>query len=305
MMRKFVTIAIPAYKSAYLTESINSVISQTYSNWELIIVNDCSPNNIEGVIEKFSDSRIRYYKNEKNIGGADPVANWNKCLSYAKGDFFCLLCDDDVYAPTFLEKMLELAEKYPHCNVFKSRVQTVDKEGQVLTYFPSSPEWESTSDYLWHVAYGHRKQTVSEWMYRTKRMRVCGGYAAVPMAWGADYLSSMLFGAEGGICASIKPLVIFRRSGENISNNYAHHVKEKLEGTLVYTQKLKKMVEDYKMDESLYPLIEKIKRTELIATIGVSRWRDFIKICIHKKRFEISSKMIGYALLNRLIRSLR
>ena len=216
-----------------------------------------------------------------------------------------ILCDDDIYAPSFLETMLSLAEKYPHCNVFKSRVKTIDKKGNVLTYFPSSPEWEPVSDYLWHVAYGHRKQTVSEWMYRTQRMREIGGYAAVPMAWGADYLSTMLFGAEGGICASIKSLVIFRRSGENISNNYAHHVMEKLEGTQVYTQKLKKMVEDYRMDNSLYPIIEKIRKDELIATMGISKWADFIKACYYRHKFDISMKMICIVLLNRFLRALR
>lgn len=299
------SITIPAYKRSYLKEAIDSCLAQTYDDFELIIVNDASPEDLDSIVNSYSDNRIRYYKNETNIGGKDPVANWNKCLSYAQGEFFCLLCDDDIYAPSFLETMLSLAEKYPHCNVFKSRVKTIDKKGNVLTYFPSSPEWEPVSDYLWHVAYGHRKQTVSEWMYRTQRMREIGGYAAVPMAWGADYLSTMLFGAEGGICASIKPLVIFRRSGENISNNYAHHVMEKLEGTQVYTQKLRKMVEDYKMDDSLYPIIEKIRRDELMATMGISRWIDLMRAFYYKQKFDISMKMIGLVLLNRFLRTLR
>ena len=299
------SISIPAFKRSYLKEAIDSCLAQTYDDFELIIVNDASPEDLDSIVNSYSDNRIRYYKNETNIGGKDPVANWNKCLSYAQGEFFCLLCDDDIYAPSFLETMLSLAEKYPHCNVFKSRVKTIDKKGKVLTYFPSSPEWEPVSDYLWHVAYGHRKQTVSEWMYRTQRMREIGGYAAVPMAWGADYLSTMLFGAEGGICASIKPLVIFRRSGENISNNYAHHVMEKLEGTQVYTQKLRKMVEDYKMDDSLYPIIEKIRRDELMATMGISRWIDLMRAFYYKQKFDISMKMIGLVLLNRFLRTLR
>lgn len=300
-MIPLVSIAIPAYKATYLKEAIQSVLNQTAQNIELIIVNDKSPENIDSVVNQFKDSRIRYFINEENIGGKDPVANWNKCLSYAQGTFFCLLCDDDIYAPSFIETMLDLAQKYPHCNVFKSRVQTIDKEGKVLTYFPSSPEWEPTCDYLWHVAYGHRKQTVSEWMYRTKRMRECGGYAAVPMAWGADYLSAMLFGAEGGICATIKPLVIFRRSGQNISNNFVHHVKEKLEGTQVYAQKLRKMIGDYGMDESLYPLVEIIRKRELVATMRISRWHDLMGTCWHRQRYGISLKMIGFVLLKRFM----
>ena len=305
-MNSLITIAIPAYKSAYLADSINSVIRQTYQNWELIVVDDCSPNDIWSVMCKFNDSRIKYYKNEMNVGGADPVANWNKCLSYAQGDYFCLLCDDDVYEPTFLETMLDLVTKYPQCNVFKSRVQTIDAKGKVLTYFPSSPEWEPVSDYLWHVAYGFRKQTVSEWMYRRSRMVECGGYQPVPMAWGADYLSSMVFGAKGGICATIKPLATFRRSGENISNSYSKHCKEKILGTNVYIEKLKTMVEDYQMDKTfLLPKIEMIFRKEIRATLTVSDFYDFIKIVFNRKFYNISWSLIAQSLIRRIGRSFR
>lgn len=303
-MTPLVSIAIPAYKSTYLEEAIRSALNQTFSNLELIIVNDKSPNDIDPIIAKFDDPRIRYFVNEKNLGGADPVANWNKCLSYAQGKYFCLLCDDDVYELTFLETMLELATKYPQCNVFKSRVQTIDAKGNVLTYFPSSPEWEPATDYLWHVAYGFRKQTVSEWMYRRSRMMECGGYQSVPMAWGADYLSSMVFGAKGGICATIKPLATFRRSGENISNSYSKHCKEKILGTNVYTEKLKTMVEDYQMDKTfLLPKIEMIFRKEIRATLTVSDFFDFIKIVLNRKAYNISWNLIAQSLIRRIGRS--
>ena len=57
------SIAIPAFKSAFLKECIDSVLNQTYKNFELIIVNDHSPEDIRGIIEQFADIRIRYYEN--------------------------------------------------------------------------------------------------------------------------------------------------------------------------------------------------------------------------------------------------
>ena len=63
------SVTIPAYKSRYLREAIQSIASQTIDNWELIIVDDCSPEDIRSVVEPFmTDSRIRYYRNEKNCG---------------------------------------------------------------------------------------------------------------------------------------------------------------------------------------------------------------------------------------------
>ena len=57
---QLVSVAIPAYKSEYLSEAIVSVLNQTYSNLELIIVNDKSPEDIYNIVSKFSDKRIRY-----------------------------------------------------------------------------------------------------------------------------------------------------------------------------------------------------------------------------------------------------
>ena len=138
-----VSIAIPAYKVKFLSEAINSILRQTFKDFELIIVNDKSPEDITSIVSAFNDDRIRYYINEENIGRKDPVQNWNKCLSYARGKYFSLLCDDDLYEPTFLEDMLRLKSKYPDVKVFRSRVKVIDSEDNVISYYPSSPEYES------------------------------------------------------------------------------------------------------------------------------------------------------------------
>lgn len=240
----FFSVAIPAYKGKYLSAAINSVLSQTVTDFELIIVNDASPDNITEIVQSFNDNRIRYYINETNIGGLDPVANWNKCLSYATGTFFSLLCDDDRYEPTFLESLYELSLRYEKCNVFKAGVAVIDKEERIVSTYPSSPEWENCSDYIHNVSLRKRKQTISEWMYRRDYIVKCGGYEAVPMAWGADYLSVMKFALDGGIASEAKVLTVFRKSGENISTTYEKNLELKVLGTKVYADKLRKLVTD-------------------------------------------------------------
>ena len=81
------SISIPAFKRRFLKECIDSILSQTCHDFELIIVNDASPEDLHSVVRQYSDSRIYYYVNEKNCGAVNVVDNWNKCLEYAKGDF--------------------------------------------------------------------------------------------------------------------------------------------------------------------------------------------------------------------------
>ena len=90
---------LPAWKGRYLREAILSILNQSYSDFELIVVDDCSPDPLEKIVEAFKDPRIEYHHNEHNIGGRDLVAQWNHCLQYAHGDYVILATDDDLYEP--------------------------------------------------------------------------------------------------------------------------------------------------------------------------------------------------------------
>ena len=91
------SFVLPAYKACYFKEALESILNQTYSDFELIIVNDASPEDLDSIVSEFDDSRITYYTNETNIGGKDLVEQWNKSLTYAKGEYVILASDDDVY----------------------------------------------------------------------------------------------------------------------------------------------------------------------------------------------------------------
>lgn len=96
-----VSVVLPAYKAIYLESSIRSILQQSFTDFELIIVNDASPEDLKSIVSSFNDTRIRYYENEINIGGKNLVKNWNKCLEYATGEFVVLASDDDIYHPNF------------------------------------------------------------------------------------------------------------------------------------------------------------------------------------------------------------
>lgn len=103
-MYGLVSIIMPSYNTAqYIKNSIDSILAQTYKNWELLIVDDCSTDNTDEIVARFNDSRITYVKNEKNSGAA---ISRNRALKMAKGKWIAFLDSDDLWTPDKLEKQL-------------------------------------------------------------------------------------------------------------------------------------------------------------------------------------------------------
>ena len=299
-MNPLVSVGIPAYKPVYLRDAINSILSQTYQNWELIIVDDCSPYHLQDIVSEFNDNRIRYYRNQVNLGAKDPGFNWNKCLEYANGEFFSLLCDDDVYDKRFIEEMLKLADNHSECNVFRSRVKIVDSNQQLTGFFPSSPDWETCEDYMWHVGRSKRSQTISEWMFRTNHIRRYGGYVNIPFAWGADYLSIYRFSLEGGIASTTKLLVSYRENNSSISSMSDKDGLEKLEAIRLRKQMALSIAKENHFLPFINAVILKRNFNENVFILSHMKLSDLIKVLFKRGKFDISTMIIIKSLLMRL-----
>lgn len=103
-MNELVSIIMPSYNTGkFIAESIRSVQAQTYENWELIIVDDCSTDDTEAVVADFLDDRIIFLKNDINSGAA---VSRNRALSEAKGRWIAFLDSDDLWLPEKLEKQI-------------------------------------------------------------------------------------------------------------------------------------------------------------------------------------------------------
>jgi len=106
---KLVSIIMPAYNCEhFIAEAIRSVLAQTYTDWELLIVDDCSTDNTAQIVASFDDTRIVYQRNEKNMGAA---LTRNKALQIAKGHYIAFLDADDLWAPEKLEHQIAFMEK--------------------------------------------------------------------------------------------------------------------------------------------------------------------------------------------------
>lgn len=137
MVDGLVSIIMPSWNTGnFIAESIQSVINQSYKNWELIIVDDCSTDNTDEVVRSFKDKRIRYFKNEKNSGAA---ITRNRAICEAKGEWIAFLDSDDLWLAEKLEKQLKFMGEHGYIFSYHDYVK-IDEASQPLNIYVTGPE---------------------------------------------------------------------------------------------------------------------------------------------------------------------
>ena len=149
-MADLVSIIMPSFGTApFIAESIESVQAQSYKNWELIIVDDCSPDNTDDVVRPYlSDERIKYLKNEKNSGAA---VSRNRALREAKGKWIAFLDSDDLWMPEKLEKQIRFMEKNGYCFSYTNyaEIDTEDHRNGITVTGPKKVTKTGFFNYCW------------------------------------------------------------------------------------------------------------------------------------------------------------
>ncbi|MDR1544255.1 MAG: glycosyltransferase [Prevotellaceae bacterium] len=240
MLSPKVSFILPAYKGRFLSVAIDSILTQTYDNFNIIIVNDASPDNIDEIIcEKMlmGGGKILYYKRLHNLGCNDLVKAWNDCLQYADGDFIVLASDDDVYSKNFLSDLITLSNKYPSVDVFHTRVGIIDQSDEMVYVSPSIAEYETDIDFIYQRTINRRPQQVSDFMVRTSALKQLGGFVDYPKGWYSDEMTWYSLAKNKGAVCSLSVLFFFRSSGINISSRN-DDINEKAKASLLHYLKM-------------------------------------------------------------------
>ncbi len=123
-------MCLPAYRAGpYLAQTIQSVLAQSHQDWELVVVDNASPDDTGDIARSFGDPRIVVHTNERTISLAD---NWNLAVSYARGRFVKVLPADDVLRPYCLELQAKQLEVNPNLALVACRRDFLDTEGNVV-----------------------------------------------------------------------------------------------------------------------------------------------------------------------------
>jgi len=125
-----VSVCMPNYNYGhFIGQAIQSVSDQTFTDFELIIVDDTSTDNSVSVIQSFFDPRIRFYRNEKNIGR---VKNINKCISLAQGEYITILPSDGMYTSDSLAKRAKILDSNPSVGLVFSSAKIIGEKGVII-----------------------------------------------------------------------------------------------------------------------------------------------------------------------------
>ena len=137
MIDGLVSIIMPSWNTErFIAKSIQSVIDQTYINWELIIVDDCSTDNTDEVVKPFlDDARIKYFKNEKNSGAA---LTRNKAMRAASGEWIAFLDSDDLWVPKKLEHQIKFMEEKGYVLSY-TEYEKIDEDDKPLNVYVTGP----------------------------------------------------------------------------------------------------------------------------------------------------------------------
>lgn len=167
------SVIIPTYNGQkHLRETIESVLNQTFEDFELIIVDDASDDDTDQIVRDYlGDPRISYhpYPSNKGLGG-----NWNRGVSLAKGTYLKILCQDDLIAPDFLEKAIGILNQYDSVSLVTSYQKLIGNSDQVrkLNIFPSVGQLDGKKAQIHNLQHYFWIGSPSAVMFRRRDLKV-------------------------------------------------------------------------------------------------------------------------------------
>ncbi len=230
-----VSVMMPVYnRERYVGEAIESILSQTFTNFELIIVDDGSTDNSLNIINSFSDKRIRVYQNDQNSGIG---YTRNRLLELSKGQYLAVLDSDDVAFPNRLEEQVSFLDANEDYGLVGSWAELIDENSRPLKkYYRYKENEEIYSILFFHNFFAH-----SSVMMRSKIIPFLKYNSEYTPA--EDYELFIRIAEKSKVCNLQKPLVKYRIHDMNISdenknkeilNRQRRILKEQLQKLEVY-----------------------------------------------------------------------
>lgn len=244
-MGKKVAIIIPAYKSSFLQQTLDSIAVQSNRDFTVYIGDDASPHDLEDIVRLYQDKLdIVYRRFETNLGGKDLPGHWERCVDMSEEPVVWLFSDDDLMPCDGIGRILGALSKHGEKNVMlRFPLAVVDGENHV-TYEnpPFAGEFISGYDFLLDKLEARIRSAACEYVFSRDVYRKAGGFVKFPLAWCSDDATWTKFAdcARGIIALPGKPVYWRNAEGENISNSDCYNSK-KVESTGLFL----KWIADY------------------------------------------------------------
>jgi glycosyltransferase involved in cell wall biosynthesis len=233
---KRLAIVIPAYKTRFFEATLTSLVAQTDKRFRVYVGDDCSPENIHQLCERFSNDLDLVYKRfDENLGHQSLVKQWNRCVGLSFEPWVWLFSDDDLMEPQCVEAFYQtLGSTGGRYDVYRFNTLVIDASGKVIWISPPHPQLESGLQFTYHRLMFERSSFAQEYIFSRRAFDREGGFVDFPMAWCSDDASWVAFSGDQGIYTIAGPRVRWRLSGSNISTANAVYKKQKIEAMLKY-----------------------------------------------------------------------
>ena len=172
---RLVSIGIPTYNRARgnLRKVIERALGQTYTNIEVIVSDNCSTDNTPELVQSFDDSRLRYFRQETNIG---PNKNFNFCLNQARGEYFLLFHDDDMIDQDFVEVCMSSLKPDQTVGAIFTGVRIIDEHDNVLQEHQNNGSGLSPVEFIMGWFKNKTALYLCSTLYNTLRLKEVGGF---------------------------------------------------------------------------------------------------------------------------------
>jgi len=205
-----VTVIMPVYNAErYVSEAIDSILTQTFTDFEFIIIDDGSTDGSPDIIGQYEDKRIRFIRKPRNEG---LVSALNLGIELALGEYIARMDADDIALPERLEKQVAFLDSHPDVVVVGTKAWRIDPAGKIIESMISVTRWEDVHRYL---RSGANRLIHSSVMMRTEIVRKIGGYREqFPHAEDIDLWLRIL--EHGKICNLPEKLMLYRSNSSGV-----------------------------------------------------------------------------------------
>lgn len=217
-----VSVCLPTYNGeTFIKEALDSVIGQTYRDFELLVVDDGSTDRTLDIVQSLSDPRIQLHRNPTRLG---IPANWNRCLELAAGEFVCVFHQDDVMLPENLERKVQLLSADETVGFVHSAVETLAEESAPSAF----ADWieAATDDTLWDgpeyfrtLLLNGNRVCAPTVLARRSALLEQGGFDP-DLGFACDYAMWLRLCLTYRVGFLARPLVRYRWHGGNASHAY-------------------------------------------------------------------------------------
>ena len=278
-------------RAGYIMESVESILCQTYQNWELIIVDDGSEDNTAELVSQIKDSRVQFYEAGK-IGLGIRLKNIG--IERSKGELIAFIDSDDMWAPTKLEKQVTVFRDYPEAGISLTGGYNFKKINEPLEYFYKQRDGMKYDDIFFSFFRSEASVLIPTLMFRRQCLPVIRRSIETSPGSDVEFLLDLSIKFNGVIL--YEPLLYRRLHDDSYSSrNWEKGYKEGIH--VIDTYKKRKALPAKLAADALFRLYINFGETHLKHKNKTAAIRNFLKAWANKPFSIVPLKKIGKAVL--------